>query len=86
MISRRKLLLLALSAGPMTATAAMVDEKESLAAALNYVSQSKQAGATCSNCSWYQGKPGDAAGGPCTFFPGKSVAANGWCRMWNKKA
>jgi hypothetical protein len=72
-----------------------VDEKDSLAAALGYVSDAKhvdkkasaqyKTGSTCSNCSWYQGKPGDPAGGPCTFFPGKNVDANAWCRMFNRK-
>jgi hypothetical protein len=72
-----------------------VNEKDSLAAALGYVPDAKrvdtkasptyQAGSTCSNCSWYQGKVGDPAGGPCSFFPGKNVDANGWCRMWSKK-
>lgn len=38
----------------------------------------------CSNCVQYQGKPGDASG-PCNIFAGKSVAANGWCRVWAKK-
>jgi hypothetical protein len=74
---------------------AKVSEKDSLAVALGYVSDAKrvdpksnpgfQAGANCSGCSWYQGKPGDAGGGPCTFFPGKTVDARGWCRMWSKK-
>jgi hypothetical protein len=72
-----------------------VNEKDPMAAALGYVSDARhvdtktsptyQAGSTCSNCSWYQGKAGDPAGGPCSFFPGKNVDANGWCRMWNKK-
>lgn len=74
---------------------ARVNEKDSLAVALGYVSDAAhvdrkasptyQAGASCSSCSWYQGKPADTAGGPCTFFPGKLVDAHGWCRMWNKK-
>jgi hypothetical protein len=98
-ISRRQLLLLALVSGTAlaeVAKVAKVDEKDSVAKALGYVSDAKhvdkkaepkyQAGATCSNCSWYQGKAGDPAGGSCTFFPGKNVDANGWCRMWNKKA
>jgi len=77
------------------AAAPKVDEKESMAVALGYVSDAKRvdakanpafrAGSSCSSCSWYQGKPGDAAGGPCTFFPGKRVDPNAWCRMWNKK-
>ncbi len=77
------------------AAAPKVDEKDSMSVALGYVSDAKhvdakanpqyKAGATCSSCSWYQGKPGDAAGGPCTFFPGKVVDAGGWCKMYNKK-
>lgn len=100
LMSRRQMLFLALVAG--TAGTALaeapppkVNEKDSLAVALGYVSDAKhvdtkaspqyQAGSTCSTCSWYQGKAGDPAGGACTFFPGKNVDANGWCRMWNKK-
>lgn len=100
-ISRRQMLFVALSAGAAVAVhaaqpAPKVNEKDSLAVALGYVSDAKhvdakanptyQPGASCSTCSWYQGKAGDVAGGPCTFFPGKSVDANGWCRMWNKKS
>src|SRR5689334_11245390 len=99
-ISRRQMLLLTLFAGGALAGEAQpaqpkVNEKDSMAAALGYVSDAGhvdakasptyQAGSTCSNCSWYQGKAADPAGGPCTFFPGKNVDANGWCRMWNKK-
>jgi len=109
-VSRRQMLSAALAAtGALTlralrvqaaesqpaASPAKLDEKDSTAKALGYVSDAKrvdpkanptyQAGASCSTCSWYQGKPGDPAGGPCTFFPGKNVDANGWCRMWNKK-
>jgi len=77
------------------APAERVSEKDSLAVALGYVADASrvdrkanptyQAGASCSSCSWYQGKPGEGGGGPCTFFPGKLVDAHGWCRMWNKK-
>ena len=100
LISRRQILFLALvtgSAGRALADAppSKVNEKDSLAVALGYVSDAKhvdtkaspqyQAGSTCSSCSWYQGKSADPAGGACTFFPGKNVDANGWCRMWSKK-
>ena len=96
-MNRRQLLLLTLVAGGALADTPppKVDEKDSMAKALSYVSDAKrvdkkaspnyQEGSTCSNCSWYQGKPGDPAGGPCTFFPGKNVDAKGWCRMWTKK-
>ena len=95
-LSRREMLFLTLFAGSALAEAPppKVNEKDSVAAALGYVSDARrvdkkaypnyQAGATCSNCSWYQGKAGDPAGGPCTFFPNKSVDPSGWCRMYNK--
>lgn len=33
-------------------------------------------GQDCLGCNFYQGK---AARGPCSLFPGKSVAGKGWC-------
>lgn len=92
------MLFLGLFAGSVLADSPLpkVNEKDSMAAALGYVSDAKRvdvkanpqfkAGSACANCSWYQGKAGDPAGGPCTFFPGKNVDSTGWCRMWNKKA
>jgi hypothetical protein len=100
LISRRQMLFLAVLAGGAGGVLAdapppKVNEKDSLAAALGYVSDARHVdkkasaqykpGSTCSSCSWYQGKPKDPAGGACTFFPGKNVDANAWCRMWNKK-
>ncbi|SEN14684.1 High potential iron-sulfur protein [Luteibacter sp. UNCMF331Sha3.1] len=38
----------------------------------------RKPGDKCSNCNFYQGKA-DAAWGPCQLFPGKAVAAKGWC-------
>lgn len=99
-ISRRQVLSLALVTGTAGRVLAdgpppKVSEKDPVAAALGYVSDAKHvdtkaspqytAGATCSSCSWYQGKPGDPAGGACTFFPGKNVDANAWCRMYTPK-
>ncbi|RKP55675.1 high-potential iron-sulfur protein [Pararobbsia silviterrae] len=40
------------------------------------------AGQECSNCSLYQGQPGDDAGG-CTLFGAKRVAAHGWCSSYS---
>ena len=37
----------------------------------------------CLNCKFYGG---GAQRGPCTLFPGKSVAAKGWCASWLVKA
>jgi hypothetical protein len=99
-ISRREMMSFAFLTGVTVRVLAdapppKVNEKDSLAVALGYVSDAKRvdtkaspqytAGATCSSCSWYQGKAGDAAGGACTFFPGKNVDANAWCRMYSKK-
>ncbi len=40
---------------------------------------------TCANCALVQGNDGDAWR-PCQIFPGKSVAAAGWCSVWAPKA
>jgi len=37
----------------------------------------------CANCQFALGE-GDFV--PCSLFPGKAVAANGWCMSWTKKA
>ncbi len=42
-------------------------------------------GADCSNCLFYEGKAGEAWG-PCKIFPGKDVAAKGWCVSHQNKA
>lgn len=39
----------------------------------------------CANCALIQGEEG-AAHRPCQIFPGKSVAAAGWCSVWAPKA
>lgn len=43
-----------------------------------------EAGQACSNCALYMG--GDAAQGACSIFPGKAVAAAGWCSVYAPKA
>lgn len=40
---------------------------------------------TCANCALIQGDDG-AEWRPCQIFPGKSVAAKGWCSVWAPKA
>jgi hypothetical protein len=62
---------------------AMVDPADPQAKALQYTAESTMAGKQCSNCALYQG--GADAGG-CGIFPGKKVAAKGWCSAWAKKA
>jgi hypothetical protein len=44
-----------------------------------------QAGQTCENCQQLQGEAGQAWR-PCAIFPGKVVAAGGWCSVWVQKA
>ena len=41
-------------------------------------------GSNCDNCALIQGNEGDAYR-PCAVFPGKSVAAAGWCISWAPK-
>lgn len=42
-----------------------------------------QAGQTCANCLHYKGAE-DADAGLCALFPGKTVEAKGWCKVWVK--
>jgi High potential iron-sulfur protein len=73
----------------------MLDEKDATASALGYVADASKvdkakapnfvAGSLCSNCVQYKGAAGSESG-PCTIFPGKNVAANGWCTAYAKKA
>ena len=39
----------------------------------------------CANCALVQGSDGDEWR-PCQIFPGKVVAAAGWCSVWSPKA
>ena len=39
---------------------------------------------SCANCALLQGNEGDAWR-PCQIFPGKAVAAGGWCSVWAPK-
>ncbi|MGI9342515.1 MAG: high-potential iron-sulfur protein [Gammaproteobacteria bacterium] len=40
-----------------------------------------EAGQNCANCAQIQGEDG-AEWRPCGIFPGKLVAAAGWCSVW----
>ncbi|HKT29066.1 high-potential iron-sulfur protein [Dyella sp.] len=61
-----------------------VSDADPTAKALGYVDDASttkdpkhKAGDNCANCQFYSGA---AAGyGPCQLFPGKAVAAKGWC-------
>ena len=77
-----------------TAAPPHLDEKDPLAVAMGYVHDGKKVdasktpqykpGSLCSNCLQIQGKDGEEWR-PCNIFPGKSVNANGWCKVWVKK-
>jgi hypothetical protein len=61
----------------------MVGPNDPTAIALKYVAQSADPAKHCSNCALWQG--GDAEAGGCPIFPGKLVAAAGWCTSWVPK-
>lgn len=77
------------------ADAPKVSETDPTAVALGYKADATQvdkakfakyaAGQSCSNCSFYQGKPTDAFAA-CPMFGGKQVSGKGWCSAYNKKA
>ncbi len=50
------------------------------AQALKYVEVSEKEGQRCDNCLHFVA---DTSG--CNIFPGKSVAAAGWCAVWAPK-
>jgi hypothetical protein len=68
-----------------------LDTKDPAATALGYVENAAQVdtkkypayvkGSTCDNCLQLQGKAGNNYR-PCSLFPGKLVAVNGWCSGW----
>lgn len=76
-----------------------IDESDPQAAALGYKHDASavdtqrfpkrkgEAGAKqfCHNCNLFQGTQADGWA-PCQIFPGKSVAAEGWCNAWVPRA
>ena len=76
------------------ATPPHLDEKDTLAVSLGYVHDAKKVdpnkvpqfkpGSNCANCVQLVGKDGDEWR-PCNLFPGKTVNANGWCKVWAPK-
>ena len=59
-------------------------EDDPTAQSLKYVNASTTDGQTCANCALIQGADGDEWR-PCQIFPGKLVAADGWCSVWAPK-
>lgn len=100
-LTNRRVFMMTLAAGTsaLAASAALaqakLDEKDPQAVALGYVADTTKADTKkfpkhtndqlCSNCQLYTGKPKEPTG-PCALFPGKAVAAGGWCSAWVKKA
>ncbi len=74
-----------------SAEAPRLDVKDPAAVALGYVELASQvdtqkysgyvAGSNCENCLQLQGTAGNNYR-PCSLFPGKLVAAAGWCTGW----
>jgi len=77
------------------AAAPLVDESDPAAKPLGYHAKAStvdaaqfpkyHAGQHCGNCRFYTGGAHDASG-PCPMFPGKAVAADGWCNVYAPKA
>lgn len=72
-----------------------VEESEAMAQAMKYVHDASTvdpasranpaAEQNCANCALVQGADGEEWR-PCQIFPGKLVAAAGWCTVWAPKA
>jgi hypothetical protein len=67
---------------PAAVTLGFIDDVSKVDAAAN---PTYAPGQKCVNCEQFQGKPSDIRGG-CVLFPGKSVPAAGWCKVWRKKS
>lgn len=86
---------LILSVDRVLAQSAMVAETDSQAAALGYKADAHNVdkkkfpryvdGQKCMGCALYQ-SAGSKNAGPCSLFPGKQVAAKGWCNAWTKRS
>jgi len=68
------------------AAAPLLDAASPEAKAVKYVEDAARAsgetpGSSCANCVLYQGAERSKQG-PCQIFPGKEVAAGGWCSSW----
>ena len=65
-----------------------LDESDPTASAFAYAKDARTVGAdarggadrVCATCRLYA--QASEQWGPCTLFPGKAVAAQGWCKCW----
>ena len=72
-----------------------VSEDDPMAMAMKYTNDASSVDAatrtnpaadqSCANCALVQGADGEAWR-PCQIFPGKAVAAAGWCSVWAPQA
>jgi hypothetical protein len=77
--------LIGKTASSATTSLPALDPHEPTAVTLGFVNDSPHtADQNCANCEQFIGKPSDLRGG-CVLFPGKSVPAAGWCKVWRKK-
>jgi len=97
-LTRRRLLtgLVTVPVAPLMLMPAFASERLSeedpQARALNYRHDATkvdhpdyQEGRTCANCQLYTDAEAEAWG-PCSAFPGRKVAAGGWCSAWVPRA
>jgi High potential iron-sulfur protein len=85
-----------LVAGLTQAQPAMLLESSSPAKTLGYREDSSKvisasnpkhvAGQKCANCQMYRASQSGTVAGACAIFPGKLVAAEGWCDAFVQKA
>ena len=74
----------ALTRRAIGAAATPLDPADPMAKALAYAETSAKPDQECANCAQFQGRAGDSRAA-CNIFPGKTVAAAGWCSVWAKK-
>ncbi len=68
----------------LRAQAEPLDPTDATALALKYAHVSPVEGAYCDGCAFIQGEDGKEWR-PCAIFPGKEVAAKGWCSAYAPK-
>ena len=73
--------LLLSSRNAVAADVPRLDPDDPQARALSCAHDSPRADNICANCQFYT-SAADAEWGPCAIFPGKQVAAGGWCSAW----
>jgi high potential iron-sulfur protein len=65
---------------PAAVTLGFINDTSKVDAAANPTHTANQ---TCGNCEQFVGNQGAPRGG-CVLFPGRSVPAIGWCKVWRK--